>query len=66
MATNIELDGALVTKAMRLGGARTKRDVVREALTEYVQRREQARITELFGAVAYDPGFHPKKHRRRP
>ena len=49
MATNIELNDVLLSKAMKLGGMRTKKDTVNEALAEYVQRREQLEITELFG-----------------
>ncbi len=49
MATNLELNDVLLSKAMKLGGMRTKKDTVNEALAEYVQRREQLEITELFG-----------------
>jgi Arc/MetJ family transcription regulator len=65
MATNLEIDSDLFAKAMRLGGQRTKRSVVIEALEEYIQRREQARILELFGQVDYDPDYDPKAQRKR-
>jgi Arc/MetJ family transcription regulator len=65
MATNLEIDSDLFAKAMRLGGQRTKRSVVIEALEEYIQRREQARILELFGQVEYDPDYDPKAQRKR-
>jgi Arc/MetJ family transcription regulator len=64
MATNIELDEALVRKAMRMGGSRTKRGAVHEALVEYVARREQIKVLELFGTVEYDPGYDYKAQRR--
>lgn len=41
MAINIELNEKLLSKAMKLGGIRTKKEAVDEALAEYVQRREQ-------------------------
>jgi Arc/MetJ family transcription regulator len=66
MATNIELNEDLLTKAMKLGGMRTKKDAVNEALTEYVQRREQLKIIELFGKVEFDEGFDYKAQRRIP
>ena len=40
------------------------RDVT-EALEEYIQRRRQMQITELFGAVEYDEGYDYKEQRRR-
>jgi len=38
---------------------------VTEALEEYIQRRKQARILELFGTVQFDPKYNYKKQRRR-
>lgn len=64
MATNIELNGILLSKAMRLGGMKTKKDAVNEALAEYVRRREQLKITELFGQIDYDETFDYKKQRQ--
>lgn len=66
MATNIELNESLLTKAMKLGGMRTKKDAVNEALAEYVQRREQLKITELFGKVEIDETFDYKAQRKIP
>ncbi|MEX0323632.1 MAG: type II toxin-antitoxin system VapB family antitoxin [Puniceicoccaceae bacterium] len=65
MATNIEIDQNLVRKAMKLGGSRTKREVVNKALEEYVQRREQLRVLDLFGTVEYDPDHDYKRQRKR-
>jgi len=66
MATNIELNERLLTKAMKLGGLKTKKDVVNEALAEYVQRREQVGITALFGKVEIDESFDYKEQRQVP
>lgn len=63
MATNIELDNELLAKAMELGGMKTKRDAVHEALEEYVRRREQLKILDLFGAVE-EEAFDYKAQRR--
>ena len=64
MATNIELNENLVTKAMKLGGMKTKKEAVNEALAEYVQRREQLEVTELFGKVEFDEAFDYKAQRK--
>lgn len=50
MRTNIVLDEELVARALRFGEARTKRELVQLALTEYVQRRESCDLMDLFGA----------------
>ena len=65
MPTNLHIDEKLLAKAVRVGGRRTKRETVNEALLEYVRRREQARILEVFGKVDYDPGYDYKAERRR-
>ncbi len=64
MATNIELNETLLTKAMSLGGMRTKKEAVNEALAEYVQRREQLKIIEMFGKVEFDESFDYKEQRK--
>ncbi len=66
MATNLQLDDRLILKAVKLGGHRTKKAAVTQALTEYIQNLEQRRIVELFGKVDYDPGHDYKKQRSRP
>ena len=65
MATNIQIDNGLVTKAMKLGGSRTKREAVNKALAEFVQRREQQQVLNLFGTVDYDPEYDYKLQRSR-
>jgi len=64
MATNIELDEPLLAKAMQLGGVKTKKEAVHQALTEYVQRREQLEILNFFGTVDLDSDYDYKKQRR--
>jgi hypothetical protein len=66
MATNLDLDPALVEEAVTVGGRRTKKETVTEALREYIAHRRQAQVTSLFGTVDYDPKFDYKKQRRRP
>lgn len=65
MATNLALDDALVEEAKKLGGHRTKREAVNEALAEYVARRQRLRILDLFGKLDWDPDYDYKKDRQR-
>jgi hypothetical protein len=64
MATNLALDEALLAEALKIGGKATKKDTVTEALQEYISRRKQALVTNLFGTVQYDPKYNYKKQRR--
>ena len=65
MATNLALDEKLLEEALRIGGKATKKDTVTEALQEYIGRRKQARVVDLFGTIDYDPKHDYKKQRRR-
>jgi len=65
MATNLALDDWLVDEAKRLGGHRSKRVAVNEALAEYVARRKRRKVLELFGRLDWDPDYDYKRHRDR-
>ena len=66
MPSNLAIDDELLEEAQRVGGHRTKKDTVNEALREYIQRRRQAKIVKLFGTVDFDSAYNYKKQRRRP
>ena len=65
MATNVELNIPLITEAQRLGRHTSKRATIEEALQEYVQRRKQLEIFELFGTIDYDASYDYKVARTR-
>ena len=65
MATNLALDDRLLQEALKIGGKATKRETVTEALQEYINRRKQVGILELFRSVDYDPKYRYKTQRRR-
>ncbi|MBI4617677.1 MAG: type II toxin-antitoxin system VapB family antitoxin [Planctomycetes bacterium] len=65
MATNLSIDPDLLQRALEVSGERTKRAAVTRALEEFVARREQRRILDLFGKVDWDPGYDYKKGRSR-
>ena len=65
MPTNLAIDDDLLTEAQKVGGHRTKKDTVNEALKEYIERRRQAKITDLFGTIEFDATHDYKKQRRR-
>ncbi len=65
MATNIQLDEDLISEAQKLGGHASKRATVDDALREYVQRRKQLEIVQLFGQIEYEDGYDYKSARFR-
>ncbi len=65
MATNLAIDDKLLIEAQSIGGHKTKKATVTEALNEYIQRRKQLRIISLFGKVDYDPDYDYKATRSR-
>jgi Arc/MetJ family transcription regulator len=65
MPSNLKISDKLLGEALKLGGKRTKRETVNAALEEFVQRRKQLRIIDLFGAIEFDPKADYKRQRGR-
>jgi hypothetical protein len=57
MRTNIELDSTLVSQAMKLGHAKTKKEAVYKALREFVEAKRDRSILDLAGADLIDPAY---------
>jgi Arc/MetJ family transcription regulator len=64
MPTNLAIDDQLLDQARTVGGYKTKRETVNEALREFIQRRQRLELVKLFGKVSYDPKYDYKKERR--
>ncbi len=65
MATNLAIDVELLEEAREAGRLRTKKETVNLALKEFVNRRKQLEIIELFATMDPDPGYDYKRARRR-
>ncbi len=65
MATNLQIDDRMLAKAQRMGGFRTKKETVNSALSEFIRRREQSSIVDLFGTIEFAPGFDHKRLRAK-
>ena len=65
MATNLAIDPKLLDQALRVSGERTKTAAVTKALEEFVARRQQRRLLELFGSLEWDRDYDYKKARSR-
>jgi len=64
MNISIPVNEVLVQEALALGNQETERDVVEVALREYIQRRKQLKIVELFGTIDYDSDYDYKQQRQ--
>jgi Arc/MetJ family transcription regulator len=54
MRTNIEIDDALMEKALKAGKAKTKKQVVEKALELYVRMQNQEKLLDLWGKIEVD------------
>lgn len=65
MATNLSIEPELLEKALRVSGEKTKKAAVTKALQEFIARREQRKLLELFGRLEWNPDFDYKAERSR-
>jgi Arc/MetJ family transcription regulator len=65
MATNLAIDGELLSTAQKMGGLKTKKETVNRALKEFIQRRKQEEVLKLFDTIDYDPSYDYKQLRNK-
>jgi len=63
MRTNINLDDQLVEDAFKLSRARTKKELIHEALEEFVQNRRRLNLLDLEGRIEFAEGYDYKQLR---
>jgi metal-responsive CopG/Arc/MetJ family transcriptional regulator len=54
MKIPIEIDQQLIAEALALSNFSTENQLIEDALREYIQRRQQQKILELFGTIDYE------------
>ena len=64
MRTNIVLDDELVAEAFKYSDAKTKRQLVDEALRELIAQRKRRDLRELRGSGGIAPDYDHKALRR--
>lgn len=65
MSQNPEVDRDLLERAMRLSGESSASVVLAKALEEFIARRSQGRILDLFGKFEWDASYDYKRERSR-
>jgi len=65
MPTNLAIDDALLETAKSIGKHKTKKAAVTEALEEYIKRRKQLQIENVFASIDYDEDYDYKEQRKK-
>ena len=55
----------LINEALKIGGFKTKKETIYIALREFINRRKQLEIIDLFGKLDPDPDYDYKQGRDR-
>ena len=63
MRTNIVLDDDLMAEAMVLSRAKTKKEVISNALQEFVMNRKRLNLLDLDGKIEFSEGYDYKRLR---
>jgi len=64
MPTNLAIEDALLDKALKVGGFRTKKETVTRALEEFIQRRQQRKILRGMGSIEFRKEWNYKVDRQ--
>ena len=60
MRTNIVLDERLVKEAMKLSCTKTKKELVNQALKEFVENRKRLNLMDLAGKIEFAKDYNYK------
>ena len=64
MRTNIVIDNDLLNEAFSVSNAKTKKDLIHAALTEYIRIKKRKDLTELAGSIEFHKNYNHKKLRK--
>ncbi|OQX23237.1 MAG: DUF2191 domain-containing protein [Desulfobacteraceae bacterium IS3] len=65
MTTHLAIDDNLIERVLSVAVQKTKEAAVTEALEEYICRRQQVKIIDLFGTIDFDPEYDYKIQRSK-
>jgi hypothetical protein len=64
MVTPLQIDQTLLQEALALSNHPTATALIEAALREYIQRRKQLKILELFATIDYEEEYNYKQQRQ--
>ncbi len=65
MPSNLAIDDDLIAQVQQLGGYKTKKAAVNEALVEFIRHRKQLELLDDFGTIDFDDQASVKEARRK-
>lgn len=63
MRTNVVLDEKLVKEALQLSGIKTKRELIHQALIEFVKNKKRKNLLDLYGKIEFKKDYDYKSMR---
>ena len=63
MRTNVVIDDDLLDEAVKLSGAKTKKEVIARALSEFVATRKRSNLLDLEGKIEFNADYNYKSMR---
>ena len=64
MRTNIDINEKLLEEAFSVSQVRSKKDLIHEALREYIRLKKRKDLTELAGTIEFYEGYNHKELRK--
>ena len=64
MRTNIDINEKLLEEAFSVSQVRSKKDLIHEALREYIRLKKRKDLTELAGTIEFYEGYNHKVLRK--
>ena len=65
MAMNLAIDDKLLEEALKIGQFKSKKETVNSALKEFIQKRKQMQLLNLFDSIDFEPTYDYKASRKR-
>ncbi len=63
MRTNIVIDDELLETAFKFSKAKTKKDLIHEALEEFIRNRKKRNLMDLDGKIVFEKSYDYKASR---
>ncbi len=64
MRTNIDINEKLLEEAFSVSQVRSKKDLIHDALREYIRLKKRKDLTELAGTIEFYEGYNYKELRK--
>ncbi len=64
MVSYLQIDEQLLEEALALSNHSTVNQLIEEALREYIQRRQQLKLLDLFSTIDYEEDYDYKQQRQ--